>query len=388
MRKEIGFMLLALMLCMPVAFADAERVSGSADLAWTNYPDRPQQFSGSISGDLVGDITLTSNTHYDDTAAEVGVTDASIAADFDGLGECEGFYFGSNVNAGRNAGTFTLSCSDDVIIQGGMNGVNDNSGNIAMDYDAFKITQIAGPQGERGDSGMDGQDGAPGDDGKDGIDGQDGQDGTDGQDGAQGIPGEKGDKGDQGVPGEKGDTGERGLPGLDGADGAQGIPGEQGPKGDKGDTGAQGPKGDKGDPGESADESRLTYLESVIDGMKQWQPFAQFWIWFDSAKECMPADTKCGGSARYTCSDYGWSFDQICTYGCTSGTCNPAPKENCATKATEYSCSGYKSVAKDWYSCQSGHGTSTSCDPGYCKAWTLSSTCYHGCDAVTGKCKV
>lgn len=313
-----------MLLLLPIAFAAQTRVDGDIALNWDNAYNRPQQFSGEVTGDLVGDISLTSNTDYDTSSTHVGVTwSDDVLLELDEDVDCEGFYGGSNVNDGRNVGTFTLSCDDESFIQGMMYGVNDAYGNMNLHYSGLRITAL---------------------------------------DGEQGIQGEKGDKGD---------TGETGL---------QGIQGEQGLQGDKGDVGP------KGDTGECTCD--MTEINNIIDGSKAYSLFDGFWLWYYSPQECeLDEKDKCVGDEIYYCDNYEWVSGGTCPYGCADGKCNPPPKDNCLTKPSDYYCmNSYYSVEKDYNGCQSGHGTSTSCDIGYCSYVKKYTICSKGCDTVTGKC--
>lgn len=131
---------------------------------------------------------------------------------------------------------------------------------------------------------------------------------------------------------------------------------------------------------------RLSIIEEIINSTRQFPLFNGFWVWRDSPKECFAEDKKCEGADRYICVDYAWSMKETCQYGCTSGVCNPIPKENCYTKPDDYVCSGSYSKKLDYYGCTTGHGTTTSCDIGFCKASTRSTYCVNGCNNLTRRC--
>lgn len=392
MKKRICILFSAIICLMPLAFAETTRVNGDIDLTWANAYARPQEFSGDISGDLAGQITLTSTTDYDTSSIHIGATwSDNVRLDLNDGVICEGVYGGNTVNDGRNVGTFLLSCDDSSTINGMMHGVNDAYGNMDLKYSGLKIVVRDGEKGEQG---------IKGDKGNDGINGIDGKDGA---------------KGDQGIPGEQGIQGIQGEKGQDGINGLDGAKGEQGIQGEKGDTGLQGIKGDKGDQGEPTDVTpiltRLTSLENkdvsqdleitnlwtddnnkwdaihslqaavnpivlVIDASRQYSGFNDFWTWYNSPKECTANQNKCEGNDRYKCVNYAWAIDKTCEYGCSNGECNPKPKENCYHKEDEFlRCEGNYKALYTTYSgqCKSGHGTSSSCDIGFCKPDSYSS---------------
>lgn len=135
-------------------------------------------------------------------------------------------------------------------------------------------------------------------------------------------------------------------------------------------------------------KERTTVLEQFMDWTKQFPLFNQFWIWTASPKECLLEQTKCESADLYNCVGYVWNKAETCAWGCSSGVCNPVPKENCQTKTNDgYYCSSGYSKYKDYYSCRYGQGTPTSCNYGQCSYSTKSTYCYgKGCNTITGKC--
>lgn len=137
-------------------------------------------------------------------------------------------------------------------------------------------------------------------------------------------------------------------------------------------------------------EQRVSILENIIDVMKRWSGFLDFWEWFDSPQECQSEETKCEGDDRYTCVNYEWTFDQTCEFGCSDDECNPPPRENCRTKESDYECKTYGrssySIEKDYHRCKWSHGTSTECEPGFCRYRTRYNYCRDGCNEVSGLC--
>jgi hypothetical protein len=416
MKKMIAFFGVLLLVLTPLAFAATTRVDGDIALNWDNAYNRPQQFSGPITGDLEGDISLTTNTDYDTTSTHIGVTWADdVILDLDDGVSCEGFFEGSGVNDGRDVGTFSLVCDDDSIIQGMMHGVNDAYGNMDLEYSALRITTL---------------DGTDGTDGQDGIGGQDGAPGAKGDTGDQGIQGEQGPKGDPGSDGTCTDTcvdGEQGPQGEQGLQGIQGVPGpigETGPKGDTGNDGQQGlqgeqgipgPKGDKGDAGTPADESRLSALETLVSQIQtQILDILNRLNLIENPPippmdDCTTKTTntcsgnylvaqtfKCAsGQGTNTacnpgqCISKGQNYN-YCSFGCDSATnaCKPEPaKEDCALKPKTQSCSGSSSVLTS-YRCAYNQGTDAACYIGQCTKTSQSNTyCSWGCDSATGLCK-
>ncbi len=321
--KKSWILFVAILFILPSVSATATSMSGDFSLAWDNAPNRPQEFSGTTTGDLAGDLELVSYTVYDSTYGTVGVTHALVTLTLAGPIVCNGFYAGANVDYGINSGTFTLYCDDGNLIQGMMYGTNDLSGNIAGSYDSFLIEPTTGPKGDTGDQGPKGD---TGDQGPKGDTGDQGPKGDTGDQGPKGDTGDQGPKGDTGDQGPKGDTGDQGPAGP--AGGPKGDTGEQGPvgpqgpmgpAGPKGDTGEQGPKGEKGDPGVPGD----TYYGAAFE-------------------DCNSKDQLfCGTSRTVTSEDYycrtGYGIDNICivgqcrlrtqrdscSYGCLDGECQP-----------------------------------------------------------------
>jgi hypothetical protein len=153
MRKILIIGLAIMFLFLSNVSAYTTRVHGDVNLVWTNAYNRPQVFSGTITGGLVGNISLTTNTYYDTSSTNVGVTDSeNVFLELRDM-NCEGFYSGANVNAGRNSGTFTLFCDSNDTIQGIMYGVNDELGNIKAKYDLFITTTPQIIKGDKGDTG-------------------------------------------------------------------------------------------------------------------------------------------------------------------------------------------------------------------------------------------
>jgi hypothetical protein len=337
MRKLFILVLMAL-FCVTSVLAASARSNGDITLAWMNAYNRPQQFSGPVTGGLAGTLALTTNTDYDLAATHVGVTwSDNVVLTLNDDVVCEGFMEGSNVRDGLDTGTFTLKCDDSSIIQGILHGVNDAQGNMNLKYSALRITTLDGAKGETGE---------------------------------QGIPGAKGDKGETGAagtPGQKGDQGIQGVKGDTGSQGLQGIQGEQGPQG------------------------TCTCNLAAVDASRSFSQFAGFWTWYDNGQICENGQKQCSNGGAQTCVNYQWQT-QACQYGCTAGACNAPPKENCLTKVDEFTCNGLNSIRKDYTGCMYGFGTSTACQPGKCKYTQYSKWCggngFHGCDAATGKCIV
>lgn len=330
MKKLISIAVVLALLVLPIALA-TDRRSGDISLTWTNSPERPQQFDGTVTGSLCGGsgvtcpISLVSTTDYDDvtTSNTVGVTHATVTTTLWSI-SCEGFYAGSNVDLGHNSGTFTLLCANGNMVNGMIYGQNDESGNINGNYDAFIVTPTPGPKGDTGTVGAQGPIGLTG---------------ATGETGAQGL---KGDTGAQGLPGVKGDKGDKGDQGVQGI---QGVPGA---------VGAVGPQGIQGIAGTNATvdltpiNNKLTYLDSVINSLfSYWPSFFKFY------------------------------------------NVPPAIKEDCSHHKVGLSCSNSNDKYTVFMACQSGHGTKTSCDVGYCykNSGILSEKCQNGCDPVTLLCR-
>jgi|GEM_PF-5126323 len=358
MKKQIILTTLAIMFLASSVLAVNERVQGDINLIWQNYGGNPQHFAGNVTGDLLGTADMTAYVDYDSTYGSIGVTNVDITANLDSEA-CEGTAVLTNVNFGTDKGTFFLSCGDDLIegILYGKNGQDENGDWKLMNlkYDGFIIVPIVGPKGDTGEQG---------------IQGEKGETGSQGEQGLQGI---KGETGEQGLQGEKGDKGETGEQGIKGDTGLQGIQGVKGDKGDKGDTGTC-----------SCNQTDFNFL---FDNMQNYPGFSDFWIWITSPKECISGEKRCSGNNKQMCINYAWITSETCKYGCSNKNCNPEPKENCKTKASEFYCNNKYSVEKDYYSCKDGHGSSTSCDLGYCKYYENKHYCYSGCSSSTGKCK-
>lgn len=144
-------------------------------------------------------------------------------------------------------------------------------------------------------------------------------------------------------------------------------------------------------------EERLSVLESwrleidsIVQGMRDWVGFFEFWNWFDSPRECELKETKCEGDGRYICSDYEWEFEETCEYGCSDNSCNAPPNENCENKESNYECEAFSwgdfSIEKDYYKCEKGHGSLTDCEEGFCRFRNKRSYCRAGCNEFTGLC--
>lgn len=445
--KKISLILCMLCLVLPIALADNTRVSGDISLVWSNAYDRPQQFVGTVTGDLAGDITLTTNTDYDATASNVGVTwsdDVELITDDYA---CEGFYAGSNVNAGRNAGIFSLACDDGNLIQGQMHGVNDAVGNMEISYSGLIITPTPGPQGLPGADGLNGLDGVNGVDGQDGLNGIDGTNGADGADGKSayqswldlgytgsesdfidfitgpaGPAGNDGLNGADGVNGINGLNGVDGAPGLDGQDGINGLDGAQGPKGDtgltgpqgeqgiqglKGDTGNTGATGAVGPQGPAGTPANVTQINSMLSALNfllgNTCQYGFNWTSFScngAPYVCTANALTCSGNNQMKCVANAWTVNQVCTNGCnvSSNSCNVIvpTTDNCqtlknnASKLITCPSTGSWQYTKIYTgACLTGQGTSTACNVGKCQTNQGSSTyCTLGCNATTNKCNV
>jgi hypothetical protein len=358
-----------------------------------NLPS-PQQFSGPVTGDLAGTLSLTSNTDYDTTYTSIGTTwsdDVKLVLDDDT--ECLGFFSGSNVNQGRDQGTFSLLCDNGNIIQGIMYGVNDDKGNMNLKYSALVIKPIQGQKGDDGEQGIPGEDGTDGKDGADGKEGKNGIDGTNGTDGKDGVTGSQGLKGDTGSQGPQGNPGQQGQPGTPGL---------------KGDQGIQGQKGDNGSDAvctscvadcNAYTNSQFSILDTYFDGQIQ---YLLGLIASAGYEDCNAQDTKtCSGDSvstqDYYCKE-GKGTDAkcilgkcelktsstSCAYGCLNGVCKPAVYESCDAKPHTTTCVNGNSVTTD-YACHSGKGSNTQCLEGRCDAKTTTKTCNFGC--LNGQCK-
>jgi hypothetical protein len=387
MKKNIIALVVLLLAVMPGVFAAATRVSGTISLGWDNSPARPQEFSGEVTGGLDGMISLTSNTDYDDLSPTIGVTwsdDVGITLNDESETLCTGFYSGSNVNQGRNSGTFTLSCDNGNMIQGMMYGINDEFGNIDANYEAFIIEPtpgpmgpqgpqgdtgaegsegpqgeqglqgeegVPGPKGDKGDTGDQGEQGLKGDTGEDGpigpqgLPGNNGLDGAQGPQGEQGIPGPQGEQGLQGEEGDKGNTGETGPIGLQGLSGNDGLAGAQGPQGEQG---IQGPKGDKGDTGETGPIGPQG--PSGNDGLVGAQgPQGEQGVPGPQGEQGVPGDS---------------GYDDVF--------------ENCDLKDNQM-CSNSNTLKSNDYVCKDGFGIDTKCIVGQCKVKAEYDSCSYGC---------
>jgi hypothetical protein len=193
------------------------------------------------------------------------------------------------------------------------------------------------------------------------------------------------------TPGPKGDKGDTGTTGPQGPQGKDGVNGTQGPKGDKGETGAQGPiglTGPKGETGEKGNNGTSANVDALLNNMFAYWP--EFQNWYNSPKQCASGTSKCEGNDKYTCNNYQWTLSQTCQYGCENNNCKPQPKENCATKQNEFVACIYRNTFIqyiDFVSCKAGHGTTTSCDPGYCTSTVTTKYCTKGCSTTTQNCK-
>lgn len=368
MKRSI-YVLVALLL-LPIAFATQSRVEGDISLTWSNAVERPQQFTGTVTGDLVGDITLESNTDYDTTATNVGVTWSKNIVLTLSDNVCNGFFIGANVNAGRDGGMFQLSCDNGDMISGMMYGVNDANGNMNLKYSAFVITP---------------------------------------------TPGAKGDKGD------KGDTGEQGIQGLQGEQGIQGIQGEKGEQGLQGLQGLQGIQGESGTP---ANVTEIALIKEEI--AKLWSDDADKWTAIHSLEqEIIKVKTSiidlrlyvdnglfdnCNTMDASTCSStsitafknyycaLGMGTDTQCkkgqclskttftqcTYGCDNGNCKLPTYENCNALPHTSTCTGTSVINYDYY-CKSGKGINTQCLYGNCVKYNQISSCAGSC--VNNQCQ-
>jgi len=370
-NRKILILAIVLMVCLlPAAFADMESVEGTGVLSWTNYPDRPQNFNGTIAGNLSGTISLVSNTYYDTVCTAVGVTDAKVTAHFDTLGDCIGTYSGANVNQGQNSGHFILECDGEVQVSGSMFGVNTELGGINLNYNAFVITPTPGPKGDTGDTGATG---------------------ADGKDGAPGVAGYTPVKGVNyfdGINGTNGINGTMPVKGVDYFDGINGTNGAKGIKGDKGDSivGPPGADGKDGKDGICMNECGQAFENC---NSKDFQSCSGNSV-FGKDYRCKPgfgADTMClVGGCTYT------SISDSCKWGCTDGACTSRPTEDCTTNVDTYVCYGtYFSRFTDYTGkCKVDSGTDTACWLGYCQKTVTSIYCplSHRCEIAIGKCKV
>lgn len=214
------------------------------------------------------------------------------------------------------------------------------------------ITLIPGIQGIPGINGTNGINGINGTNGVDGVNG------TSGKDGINGVNGTNGRNGMRGLQGISGVNGLNGLNGNDGKDGKDGKDGVNGTNGMNGSQGIQGIQGVQGIPGTNATvnltsiNNKIAYFDKVINSLFKFLP----------------------------------SFDVY--YNISSNT--STIKEDCTKHKVGISCS---SIGNSKYtiftSCSLGHGTTTSCDVGYCqkKSGILSAKCQNGCDIGSNLCK-
>lgn len=284
--------------------------------------------------------------------------------------------------------------------------INSLSNNIIiLQQQINNITLMPGPKGDKGDKGDQGVPGINGTNGIDGVNGTNGVNGSQGlqgEQGPQGISGSQGGLGINGVngsrgpKGEKGDQGIAGMNGLNGLNGIkgdkgdQGIPGINGINGTDGINGINGINGTNGIDGTNATvdltpiENRLSALENFKNAILTFFKNT-FGVWFG-----LNGQYKCVGNIQQEYINNTWTNNQTCQYGCIDGTCNNAPstKEDCTQKKVGISCSANNDKYKIFVGCQKGHGTSTSCDNGFCiSSGILSATCPNGCNTVTNLCK-
>jgi hypothetical protein len=343
---------LAVVFMIGNVLAQDSRVKGDVNLVWQNYGDQPQNFAGSITGDLSGTLNLIAHVDYDSANPSIGNTFADLTATING-NSCEGSATLSNINYGTDKGSFYLICGE-TSIDGNLYGNNaqNSSGeytlmNLKYDAKMSNTTQI------------------PGKDGKDGIDGTNGKDGINGNDGLPGLNGKDGLNGINGLPGAKGDQGIQGIQGL------QGL---------KGDTGSQGIPGTNATVDLSGINSRISWIESVLNASKLYAGFNDFWVWFGSPKQCTNGALQCSGNNTQLCVNYAWTTQSSCQYGCLSGVCKSAPIPpvvDCTKKAHTFSCSNSYSIESAFY------GTAPTCTSyQYYQKW-----CGNGCNTLTGLCK-
>ncbi len=115
-----------------------------------------------------------------------------------------------------------------------------------------------------------------------------------------------------------------------------------------------------------------------------------FLDWLNQGQLCSPGSKKCDGNTLRTCDNFQWNAGTTCQYGCENNACKSQPKENCLTKPDVFKKCVYNNnyaVVTDYYECKYGHGTSTSCDPGYCASIDSWKYCQKGCDATLKGCK-
>ena len=98
-----------------------------------------------------------------------------------------------------------------------------------------------------------------------------------------------------------------------------------------------------------------------------------------SSSECSSGDYECDGNESYYCSGGFWTYNEYCSYGCSSltGRCKNSSGSGSSSSdesSSECEYGDYKCEDGDSYKC-SAVGT-----------WKLNKTCSYGCDYSTGKC--
>lgn len=198
------------------------------------------------------------------------------------------------------------------------------------------LTLIQGPKGDKGEQGIQGIQGVSG------INGINGARGLQGFNGMNGINGKDGTNGKNGLQGIQGVSGINGTNGKNGIQGIQGIPGIQGV------SGINGIDGTNATVDLTPINNKLAYFDSVVNSLFKFLP----------------------------------SFS-------TYYHVQPIAKEDCSQNKIGISCFNNNSKYQTFMECQSGHGTKTSCDAGYCqkKSGVLTIKCLSGCDIATNLCK-
>ena len=77
---------------------------------------------------------------------------------------------------------------------------------------------------------------------------------------------------------------------------------------------------------------------------------------------CESGSRKCGSGDVWVCEDGAWTYDKMCSNGCSDGFCNPP--------CSDYQ---YECIGEDSYVCWDEH-------------WWVSDECEAGCNESTGRC--
>lgn len=137
-------------------------------------------------------------------------------------------------------------------------------------------------------------------------------------------------------------------------------------------------------------ENRTSFLESIVNEMKKFSFFYDFWLYFNSEDKCIIDNLQCSENVLQKCINYEWTNQEVCNYGCNINKCNDPPKDDCTKISAQFSCSSSYSINTK-YVCKSGQGSDSNCNPGQCilqPSWAAKWTyCSKGCNSNNGLCK-